>query len=334
MHMVLDFPATSLEESYSSFELEFAYMDVIREAYMLEIKGSALSCVNIIMETQLLTEDAAKIRTNLSNALKRIVEIIEKLTRKFEHLVASLTGRNKKWVTRVKSQLADANVADNFKYEMYPYWTNLSKLVSYQIPEFQESNEEFMNSLSSESTFQEKYFKEFYIQVDGKTVYDPKTYFRGKSSKIIVDKKTLLSHMAGMIQYVENYEQNANKVIAQNKKLIEIIGRAAGKVKTAPINETSFIMESIMLMLEDTEDKPATSGDVEKEENKSDDPAKSGGNEGEKTATGVKNLANSRQVYARACYEVNGARMLTMETAYNDYVRCLSAALRSQKKKG
>jgi SepF-like predicted cell division protein (DUF552 family) len=330
-----DYPMLALGESYVSHELDFTGIHIMQEVNMVEMKCLALAAVGTVYETNILMEDVAAIRTSIANGLQKLIQLIRSLTMKFQTMVTTLVGRNAIWLESVKTKINKDSIKDSFAFAIYPYWTNMSKLTGYRIPEYRETDQEFMDSLSSESSFKEKYFKDMFVKSDGESVYDPKTFFRGQSEQLSIDKTTFLSHLDNMIKFVESYKGYAKVVVDQNNKFIEIINTAASKVKTAPIQETSYLLESVRVILE-AEDaaKPVTSTEVKKEEKTGEKPAEQqpDNREGEKSSgSGIRNLAASRQTYARVCYGVNSARMTVLEECYNSYVKALSLALIQKK---
>lgn len=207
-------------------------------------------------------------------------------------------------------------------------------LLNTQVPDFQE-NDEFYELLNAPESFTEKYFKQLYVSIDGKNVYNPKVAFQGKSSeKVSINKEELLPLIEGMVTFISTYNEKVKDVIKKNNHITEVLNKAVSMIKRAPVTESSNCIGNTIIKLLEA-DEPATTATIDDADKKKDGLAGDDKREegGEKTqASDIKDISVERQAYAKICYGVNSAKMSAMEGAYNAYVKCLMAAKNSTKK--
>lgn len=318
---------TSVGGNYMSYELDSLRLQVMQEVNILQMKEYLLSESTIVYDRTVLMEDAASARQKISIAITKMIDVIKRLSQRFQTIALTMVARNKNWLEAAKKKIDQNTVIENYSYTIFPYWSTLHKLTTFQIPFFQESNPDLVQSLHNEGAFREKYFKDTFIRKHGQLVYDPKGYFRGKVEKIIMDKKGLLTQKSAMLQYIEKYADIVKKIADSNKMITGVLEIAASRAKTAPIREVSYLVETVLTLLEDDAAKPVTSNDVDKASTVKD-------GEAPKPQENVKDLVTARQNYGKWCYEMNAARMLIAEECYNSYVKALSAAMYHSKKEG
>lgn len=322
------------ESSYMTHEYQLGVSEILYETATLLEKTELFEYASDEYSYNVLFEDATAIKTGIVNAINKLIEIIKGLTLKFQNMALTLVAKNKKWLEGIKDVVQKDTVSDNFTFEMFPYWTVTSKVINYNIPEFTETSEEFLNLLNDADAFRSKYFKDLYVTKDGKSTFDPNTAFRGgKTEKIAINKATFLSKAESMINFVETYSETVKKIINKNNSIIDILKRAVSKIRTAPIQESvDDFVDTIHTLLEaeSTALEPATSTSIATVDKDNKDSEKK---ENTTDKSDVKKITHSRQQYATLCYEVNSARMRIMEETYNAFVKCLMSAKHSKLKR-
>jgi hypothetical protein len=305
---------------YESYEIESARRAIMYEASILTMKSSLLEAAITAQQRDLLTEETQESRNRLAEAVQRMIEAIRKLTQKFQHIAATMVARNEKWLASVKTNISPETIRDNYSFTMYPYWTNIREAATMSIPSFRESDSTLLDTLRDATSFKETYFKKLFVNSkEGGTSFDPKGYFRGGADKVNLDKRGLISRHTQMLSFIEGYAETVKRVTESNKQIMEILEQASIKIKSAPLQESNFLLETVMMILEDG--KPVTSGEVERD-NPDDKDKKTGSN-----GISARELATTRQTYGQVCYGVNAARMMILEECYDNYVKALSMAL-------
>jgi len=319
--------------NYHPSSFDFINSDLIKETNILYSHTMLLEFANNSYEERLILEAITDIKNSLISAMQKLYEIIKNLNAKFQNFITRLVSGNKKWIEKIKAELDENTINDKFSYEIFPYWKNSSKLLSYKFPDFQENNVDFLEELKDEDKFKEKYFKDLFITVDGKTTFDPKTFFRGSDKKVSINKKELLAHLKYIITFVENYSELTRPIVDRNNKLLEILNKGLSKIKTAPLKESNMILETVLTLLEQG-DKPITTKDIDKNSIGDTKNPEQDKRIGEKDPNiDVKTEATIRQTYNKICYQINSARMMIAEENYNSYVTLLNNAYTSRIKK-
>lgn len=313
--------------NYDSYEIQAARRAIICETNILTMEAALLESSVTAYQVDLLTEETQESRNRIAEAIQKMIDAIRKLTQKFQHIAATMVARNVKWLAATKNTLTPDNIRDNYSFTMYPYWTNIREAASMTMPSFRESDATMLDTLRDATSFKETYFKKLYVNSgEGGTSFDPKGYFRGSAEKTNLDKRGLLSHHSQMIAFVEDYSSNIKRVVDSNKQITEILEQAAIKIKSAPLQEASYLLESVLFLLEDS--GPVTSGQVERDNPDADAKPKNGSD-----GVSARELATTRQTYGQVCYGVNSARMSVMEECYDTYVKALSLAVANRVKR-
>ena len=286
-------------------------------------------------ETLFLNEAVENSKNILIKAFEKMIEAIKTLSNKFITLANRLVTRNKAWLEKVKSQGDLARkIPDNFSVEIYPYWKGESKLRNYKFPDFQESPE-FIEELKDTETFKQKHFKDLYVNIDGKTSFEPKIVFQGGPNKITMNKTLFMQQYQNMVKYIEGYDELAKSINVRNNKIIEFLNNSIRKIRTAVFRESNEFLDVVSTLLE--QDGPATSNNIEKQEdgnkNNQDDPNKTDKREEGKNADQLtRNMIKAREEYNRIVYSINSARMGVAEACYNAYVKLVHSAIKDDSK--
>jgi len=269
----------------------------------------------------ILTEAINQQKETFISALKKLIDAIQYFSKKFMSIARKLVDTNKIWTQKMKNKNLEKVVPRNFLIEIYPYWLGESKLRNYRFPEFRESPE-FYSELEDLESFKKKYFQDLYVNIDGKTLFNPKVAFQGGDRKIKMNKRMFIQRYDTMMKFVEEYADIANSINVRNNKIIELLNSTINKIRTAVFRESNEIMDTINMLLEQ-DGGPATSSNVS-----SDDPNKPDRREeGKDSNRAVRQMVKARETYNRLVYSINASRMGVAEACYNAYVKAIHAAL-------
>lgn len=282
-------------------------------------------------------------KDTLIGMFQKLIEIIKNLSQKFINVAQKLTRQNRQWLAKIRDDQAfPESTSDSFEFEMVPYWEATQRVLSFRIPEFQETSSQFIDDLKDPDSFKEKYLKSLMIKdKSGKLTFDPKSYFRGPKSNSI-DRQAFIANYGKMMDFLDNYNELIKPIVMRNNTLIDLLQKGINKVKSTLFRESamnesaidgyltfsdwisgSMNMNEAAILLE--QDGPTTSDEA----HKTSGDNRENGKDPDKES---KDIITARATYNKIIYQVNAARMMIMEKAYDAYARCIASAYASSKK--